>query len=95
MNPVVGLRFVVVDGCDLLWVGGCWSTRLLWVTGVGCGDWFVGLLRFCCDLDPVDGFLLLVGCNFLLLMVVICYGLEVVATPIVVGRQRGCRSFPA
>jgi hypothetical protein len=43
-----GLRFfVVVDGCDLLWVGGCWRIRLLWVAGVGCDDWFVGfLLRF-------------------------------------------------
>ena len=24
-------------GCDLLWVGGCWSIGLLWVSDVGCG----------------------------------------------------------
>jgi hypothetical protein len=40
--------------------------------------WVVGfLLRF----GPVDGCLLLVGCDLLLLMVVICYGLEVVGVP--------------
>ncbi len=39
MFVVGGLRFVVVvDGCNLLWVGGRWSTGLLWVAGVGVGD---------------------------------------------------------
>ena len=45
LDPVDGgLRFVVIDGCDLLWVGGCWRTGLLWVANVGCDDWFVGFL---------------------------------------------------
>ena len=55
LDPVDGgLRFVVIDGCDLLWVGGpdcCGSP--MW--GV-----MIGLLGFCCDLDSVDGCLLLV-----------------------------------
>ena len=37
-------NWIRLVGCDFLWVGGCWSTGLLWVACAGCGEWFVGLL---------------------------------------------------
>ena len=79
-------------GCDLLWVGGCWSIGLLWVVGVGCG--VVNGLLGCCWLlrfGPVDGCLLLVGCRHG------CgcgefqrSGLEIVGVPDCCGCRRGC-----
>uniref|UniRef100_A0A2N9J2D0 Uncharacterized protein n=1 Tax=Fagus sylvatica TaxID=28930 RepID=A0A2N9J2D0_FAGSY len=67
---------VICCGLEVSGAPDC-SRSLAW----GVVNGLLGCWVFRCDLDPVDGCLLVVGCDLLLLMVVICCGMEVVGVP--------------